>query len=64
MRPFNKPASFTIVSASEARRMTGLDEGQLRALSNVQPLVRLFSDGRRELAFRIPIELLAPAVGD
>jgi hypothetical protein len=64
MRPFNKPAPFTIVSATEASRLTGLDERQLRALSNVQPLVRRFSDGRRELAFRMPKELLAPVASD
>jgi hypothetical protein len=61
VRSFNKPSPFTIVSATEASRVTGLDEGQLRALSNVQPLVRLFADGRRELAFRMPNELLVPS---
>jgi hypothetical protein len=58
MRPFNKPSSFSIVSAKEARRVTGLDDGQIRALPGVQPLIRLFADGRRELAFRLPTELL------
>jgi hypothetical protein len=58
MRPFNKPSSFSIVSAKEARRVTGLDDGQIRALPRVQPLIRLFADGRRELAFRLPTELL------
>ena len=59
MRPFNKPSLFSIVSATEARRVTGLDDGQLRALPRVQPLVRRFADGRRELAYRLPTELLA-----
>jgi hypothetical protein len=58
MRPFSKPSSFSIVSATEAQRVTGLDLGQLRALPRVQPLVRRFADGRRELAFRLPTELL------
>jgi hypothetical protein len=61
VRPFNKPSSFSIVSAREAQRVTGLDDGQIRALPRVQPLVRLFADGRRELAFRLPTELLVAA---
>jgi hypothetical protein len=61
MRPLNKPSSFSIVSAKEARRVTGLDDGQIRALPGVQPLIRLFADGRRELAFRLPTELLVAA---
>jgi hypothetical protein len=60
MRPFNKPPSFSIVSATQARRVTGLDDGQLRALPSVQALVRLFADGRREVAFRLPTALLEP----
>jgi hypothetical protein len=62
MRPPNKPSSFTIVSADEARRVTGLDSAQLRALPTVQPLVRVFADGRREDAFRVPNALLVVAV--
>lgn len=58
MRPFMKPSSFSIVSATHARRVTGLDDRQLSALPNVQPLVRRFADGRRELSFRLPTELL------
>jgi hypothetical protein len=61
MRPFGKPSSFSIISAAEAQRVTGLDAGQLRALPRVQPLVRLFAGGGRELAFRLPTELLAAA---
>jgi hypothetical protein len=61
MRQLNKPSSFSIVSAKEARRVTGLDDGQIRALPGVQPLIRLFADGRRELAFRLPTELLVAA---
>jgi hypothetical protein len=61
MRPFTKPSSFSIVSAAQARRVTGLDDRQLRALPSVQPLVRRFADGRRELAFRLPTELLEDA---
>jgi hypothetical protein len=58
MRSLNKPSLFSIVSAEEARRVTGLDSAQLRALPSVQPLVRVFADGRREQAFRVPNTLL------
>jgi hypothetical protein len=61
MRPITKPSSFSIVSATHARRVTGLDDRQLKALPSVQPLVRRFADGRRELAFRLPTELLEDA---
>jgi hypothetical protein len=61
VRPFNKASSFSIVSADEARRVTGLDSAQLRALPSVQQLVRLFADGRREQAFRVPNALLEAA---
>lgn len=61
MRPFSKPSPFSIVSATEARRLTGLDDRQIRALPRVQPLVRRFADGRRELAYRLPTELLLAA---
>jgi hypothetical protein len=61
VRAFNKPSSFSIVSADEARRVTGLDSAQLRALPSVQPLVRVYADGRREQAFRLPNALLEAA---
>jgi hypothetical protein len=58
VRSLNKPSLFSIVSADEARQVTGLDSAQLRALPSVQPLVRVFADGRREDAFRLPKTLL------
>ena len=61
VRPINKPSSFRIISAEEARKVTGLDPAQLRALPTVQQLVRVFADGRREQAFRLPNELLEGA---
>jgi hypothetical protein len=61
VRPIDKPTSFRIVSADEARKVTGLDLAQLRALPTVQPLIRVFADGRREQAFRLPNELLEGA---
>jgi hypothetical protein len=48
-------------AAQQALLVTGLDDGQIRALPGVQPLIRLFADGRRELAFRLPTELLVAA---
>ena len=57
---FKPPAAFTIVSLDEARRLTGLDLRQLRALRGVQALTRVYADGRREDALRLPIEALSP----
>ncbi|MFN2469584.1 MAG: hypothetical protein ABR583_01045 [Gaiellaceae bacterium] len=64
MRSFNAPPLFTILSADEARRVTGLDATQLRALPSVQMLKRTLPDGRREDCFRLPTELLTPAEAD
>ena len=57
---FKPPAAFTIVSLTEARRRTGLDARELRALRGAQALTRVYADGRREEALRLPIEALSP----
>ncbi len=57
MRPWNTRA-FSIVSVEEAEKIIGLGPAEIRALPSVQPLVRVFADGRRERAFRLPTELL------
>jgi hypothetical protein len=57
---FKPPSTFTILSLDEARRRTGLDAGQLRALKGVEALTRVYADGRREDALRLPLDVLTP----
>jgi hypothetical protein len=59
MSPFRAPADFTIISVDEARRVTGLGSAELRELRQVQQLTRVFADGRKESALRLPTELLS-----
>ena len=58
MRPSSTRTTYKIVSADEARRLTGLEPEELRKLTGVQILTRAFADGREELAVRLPTELV------
>jgi hypothetical protein len=59
MSPFRPNADFTIISLDEARRVTGLGSAELREFARVQQLTRVFADGRKEPALRLPTELLS-----
>ena len=59
MGQFRANADFTIISVDEARRVTGLESAELRELRQVQQLTRVFADGRKEPALRLPTELLS-----
>lgn len=48
---------FAIVSVEEARSLTGLGPEHLCALG-AEELTRVFVDGRREQALRVPAELV------
>ncbi len=56
---FTNRSMFTILSEDDAQQATGLDTAHILDLPSVQSLVRTFADGREELAFRVPNELLA-----
>jgi hypothetical protein len=58
---FRPPADFAILTVEEARRLTGLDAAQLQAAAQVQLLTRVFADGRKEQALRVPRALLIDA---
>jgi len=56
-RPAPRPR-YVLVSVNEARKTTGLTSVQLRSLRGTQTVTRIFADGRRETALRLPAELL------
>jgi len=47
---------FRIVSVEQARRETGLTVTELVELPETELLTRVFADGRREKAIRLPVE--------
>jgi hypothetical protein len=61
MRPTVKhPAAWHLIGADEAAHRTGLSRGKLLGLPHVEALERIFADGRREDALRLPAALLPP----
>ncbi len=54
----NGPPLFALVPLDEARQLTGLDAAELEQAPQVQLLMRVFADGRKEPALRVPRELL------
>lgn len=49
---------FALVSLADAERLTGHSPGELREIHGVQTVTRIYADGSREEALRIPSELL------
>jgi hypothetical protein len=49
---------FTLVALGDAERMTGHQPGELRELHGVQTVTRIYVDGTREEALRVPSELV------
>lgn len=52
---------FTLVALADAEQKTGRPAGELREVYGVQTVTRIFSDGSREEALRVPSELLTEA---
>jgi len=50
---------FTLVALGDAERKTGRSADELREVFGVQTVTRIYSDGSREEALRVPSELLA-----
>jgi hypothetical protein len=61
MDRLRRPSSFAIVGLEDARRLTGVDAAELKASPQVQQLMRVLPDGRREPALRLPRALLIDA---
>ena len=49
---------FALVSLADAEKLTGHSADELRDVSGVQTVTRIFADGSREVALRVPSELL------
>jgi hypothetical protein len=49
---------FTLVALADAEQKTGRGAGELREVFGVQTVTRIYSDGSREEALRVPSELL------
>jgi hypothetical protein len=52
---------FTLVALADAERVTGLSPEQLRKAHGVQVVTRIYPDGSREEALRVPTELILEA---
>jgi hypothetical protein len=54
---------FTLVSLEDAERLTGMSPEELLKVHGVQTVTRIYADGTREEALRVPSELVlgAPA---
>jgi hypothetical protein len=52
---------FTLVPLADAERSTGRSSEELRALHGVQVVTRIYADGSREEALRVPSELVVVA---
>jgi hypothetical protein len=50
---------YALVTVAEARDGTGLERDELIALPGVEAFTRIYADGRREEALRVPAELVA-----
>lgn len=49
---------FTLVALADAERMTGQSAEKLREAYGVQVVTRIYADGSREEALRVPTELI------
>lgn len=49
---------FRLVSLADAERLTGHTPEELRELHGVQTVTRIYADGSREEALRVPSELV------
>ena len=49
---------FTLVTLADAEQMTGHSPQELREVDGVQTVTRIYADGSREEALRVPSELL------
>jgi hypothetical protein len=50
---------YALLTLAEARDGTGLDRDELIALPGVEAFTRIYADGRREEALRVPADLVA-----
>lgn len=57
----SKKGLHTLVAFAEAERLTGHSPEELRALHGVQVVTRIYADGSREEALRVPSELVLEA---
>lgn len=48
---------FRLVALADAKRLTGRSVEELRAIHGVQTVTRIYADGSREEALRVPREL-------
>jgi hypothetical protein len=53
---WNQGPGFRVVSIEQARKETGLTFEKLLELPDVELLMRVFADGHREEAIRLPIQ--------
>jgi hypothetical protein len=49
---------FTLVPLADAKRLTGRSAEELRGLHGVQAVTRIYVDGSREEALRVPSEIV------
>jgi len=49
---------FTLVALADVERLTGRTPEELRDVQGVQTVTRIYADGSREEALRVPSELL------
>jgi hypothetical protein len=57
----SKKGLYTLVALADAERATGHSAEELRGLHGVQAVTRIYADGSREEALRVPTELLLVA---
>jgi len=55
---------FALVSFSDAERLTGRSVDELREIPGVQTVTRIYADGSRDDAFRVPSELITESSED
>jgi hypothetical protein len=56
-------ARFVLVPVEDARRHTGLELDELLTLPFVEEVTRIYVDGRREQALRVPAEFVPSLAG-
>jgi hypothetical protein len=55
---------FLLVAFGDAERLTGRSPEELREIHGVQTVTRIYADGSREEALRVPRELLVDELGE
>jgi hypothetical protein len=53
---WTRKPGFRVVSVKQARRETGLTVSELAELPNTELLTRVYVDGRKETAIRLPAQ--------